>query len=209
MQPTAVQKKALAPAPIVSANSAGAKRISWEDFQRRYRSREDGYKYEWVDGAVEKTKRTMDRTQTFILINLLNAFDQLKSQGKATGYLLSEVELFFLENYRRPDIAWFTAEQVDNLRDEAARDVPAFVIEIISSNDQINAVKKKMANYRDAGVQVVWHIFPLLQQVDVYTGKNLSQMTACIGDDLCSADPALPQFILSVNDIFKKAQKPA
>lgn len=44
--------------------------ISWKEFKSRYLSREDGYKYEWVNGTLEKTKRTMDQSQYFILKNL-------------------------------------------------------------------------------------------------------------------------------------------
>jgi len=180
--------------------------VSREVFEKKYLNREDGYKYEWVDGVVEKTKRTMDRKQIFILINLLESFDLLRAEGKVFGRLLSEVDLIFLDKYRRPDIAWLTKEQAYNLAEDSARDVPAFVIEVISSNDQINRLKKKMVNYKDAGVQVVWHIFPEVQQVDVYGGPNLSQMTTHVGDEICTAAPVLPDFAISVNDIFKKTQ---
>jgi len=209
MQATAIQKSPVIATRPKPANGTGGERVSWEEFQRKYADREDGYKYEWVDGMVEKTKRTMDRMQSYILLNLLDYFDQLKLEGKVTGRLYPEIELFFRANYRRPDIAWFTKEQIYSLADPEARDIPAFVIEIISSNDQINKVKKKIVNYRDAGVKVVWHIFPQLEQVDVYTGERLNQMTTLEGDEICSAAPALPAFALSVHDIFKKSTKPA
>jgi len=35
------------------------RKISWETFQKKYLSKEDKYKYEWLDGIVEKTPRTM------------------------------------------------------------------------------------------------------------------------------------------------------
>ncbi|MEK7255691.1 MAG: Uma2 family endonuclease [Bacteroidota bacterium] len=209
MQATAIQQSPAISTHPAQTNGSQGKRVSWEEFQQKYANREDGFKYEWVDGMVEKTKRTMDRTQSYLLWNLLDFFDELKLAGKVTGRLLSEVELFFLANSRRPDIAWFVEEQIYNLADPAARDVPAFVIEVISTNDQINAVKKKMVNYRDAGVKVVWHIFPQLKQVDVYSGERLNKITSLEGEEICSAAPALPAFALSVNDIFKKPLKPA
>ena len=43
--------------------------ISWETFKKVYLEREDGFKYEWVDGYVEKTSRTMDKKQFFISVN--------------------------------------------------------------------------------------------------------------------------------------------
>ena len=39
------------------------KYISWQDFQRRYLTREDSYKYEWLNSTIEKTPRTMKSNQ--------------------------------------------------------------------------------------------------------------------------------------------------
>jgi Uma2 family endonuclease len=78
------------------------------------------------------------------------------------------------------------------------------VIEVVSTNDNINKVKAKMINYGDAGVEVVWQIFPAHRQVDVYTGPLLHNMTVCKGTDICSAAPALPDFQLTVDAIFYK-----
>ncbi|MCC6724875.1 MAG: Uma2 family endonuclease [Saprospiraceae bacterium] len=206
MHTAAVQEKkpgSSKPAPNLEAKPAF---ITREVFEKKYLNRKDDYKYEWADGVVEKTKRTMDKKQIFMLINLLAHFKLLENQGKVFGFLVPEVDLIFLDKYRRPDIAWLTKEQAYNLAEDAARDVPTFVIEVISTNDQVNRLKKKMVNYKDAGVQVVWHIFPEVRQVDVYSGPNLSQMTTFVGDEICSAAPALPGFTISVNDIFKKTQ---
>ena len=54
------------------------RKIQWNEFKNRYLNREDKFKYEWVNGEVEKMTRSMDRTQIFILHNLLNFFFNLK-----------------------------------------------------------------------------------------------------------------------------------
>jgi hypothetical protein len=64
----------------------------------------------------------------------------------------------------------------------------------------------KMGDYRNAGVKVVWHIFTIKNEVHVYAGENLTYLTVCKGDMVCSAAPVLSQFALSVNDIFKMPQ---
>ena len=194
--------------PSVSpAVNGSGKYISWEEFKKKYLSREDNYKYEWVNGMVEKTKRSTDKTQLYILRNLQDFFVHLKMQGIAFGQLISEPDLFFLANHRRPDIAWLTDEQIDRLAYNSD-DVPSFIIEVISTNDQMNLVHKKMLNYQEAGVKVVWHIFPLLGIVHVYSGDQLTSMSVCKGEQLCSAAPALPGFALSARDILKKPAKP-
>ncbi|MEK7256710.1 MAG: hypothetical protein AAB316_18290, partial [Bacteroidota bacterium] len=81
------------------------KRISWEEFERRYLSREDKFKYEWVDGLVEKTERTMNQYQTHIATNLVRFFFELFTQKKVTGRLSEETDTFFLPKaHRRPDL---------------------------------------------------------------------------------------------------------
>jgi Uma2 family endonuclease len=112
-----------------------------------------------------------------------------------------------LTTHRRPDISWFTDEQIDRLTYDS-KDVPAFVIEVISTNDQINRVERKMDDYRAAGVQVVWHVFPLLGKVHVYGGEKLSSMHVVAGEQICSAKPVLAGFELRVEELLRKPGLP-
>ena len=180
--------------------------ISWEAFQRRYLTREDAYKYEWLNGTIEKTKRTMDKTQFYILRNLLEKFRELQFSNKTDGELITEGDVFFLEKHRRPDIAFFDAQQIEDAAD-GINTVPKFVIEVISNTDAINRVNKKMQNYRDADVEVVWHIFPQSQEVHIYGGENLDTVHIKRGDMICSVNPTLPDFNMPVSDIFKRKKE--
>lgn len=196
MVATAIQKDILH-----KTNGHQPRKISWTEFQKRYLSREDNFKYEWVDGVVEKTPRTMDRKQFFIIENLMVLLDTLKYQNKTDGRLIPEGDNFFSGNHRRPDIAFYTREQIRLAQDDDNIVVPQFVIEVISTNDQMNKVVKKMKNYREAAVPIIWHIFPNQNEIHVYQGK---QMTICVGDDICSAEPVIKGFKISVNDVLKK-----
>lgn len=191
----ALQKKQTKPVP------QKPRPISWETFQKVYLEREDGFKYEWVNGCVEKTPRAMDKKQFFIIENLLALLDKLRYEKKANGRLIPEGDNFFKGNHRRPDIAYYTQEQIRLAQDDANIVVPQFVIEVISTNDQMNKVVLKMKDYRAAEVPIVWHIFPNQNEIHIYRGK---QMTVCVGDDICSAEPVISGFVLSVNDVLKK-----
>lgn len=106
-------------------------KISWETFQEEYLSREDNFKYEWVNGQVEKTERSMNRSWLFIQVNLMNFLAQLKAQNLAVdGILISGGDVFYAR----------------------------------------------------------------------VSGK---QMSVCTGEDLCSAEPVIPGFVISVNKIFR------
>lgn len=188
-----------------SSAKRSPRRIKWSEFEKRYLRREDGYTYEWVDGEVEKTHNTMNPTQLYIQRNLIALFRALLNAGQVNGELLAEADLFFSrEIHRRPDMAWLTNLQVDRLATEGAIEIPAFIIEVISTNDAAQKIVDKMRQYREAGVQVVWLVYPAQQEVHVYAGAHLDRMTVCIGETICSAAPVLPGFAASVQDVFKK-----
>jgi Uma2 family endonuclease len=184
-----------------TASGTAAKRlVSLESFLARYTNREDPYKYEWNNGIVEKKPRTMNRDQLKILQNLMRLFTRTKAYA-AMGELLSEVDMLMqtANRTRRADIVYMSGMQLQESH-KGELSVCAFVAEVISKNDQINEMEEKLAEYFDNGVQVVWVIFPKSKQVKVY--RSVRDITVRFGGDICSATPVLPDFEMSVNDIF-------
>jgi len=192
---------------VTTASTSGAQqaqpeRISWEDFQAEYLTREDAYKYEWLDGIVEQTERAMNQNQFFIVGNLQDFFHRLKFEQKVSGQLIAEGDIFFGKHHRRPDLAYLNAQQMAKTA-KGEKEVPQFVIEIISKNDVANKVQAKVQDYQRADVQVIWHLYPELEQVHIYRGK---EGVICTDDDICSAAPVLPAFELRAKDIFQKPE---
>lgn len=101
---------------------------------------------------------------------------------------------------RRADIAYLSSVQMQTSRN-GELSVSPFVVEVIPKNDQINEVEEKPQEYFANGVQVLWGVFPKLKRVNVY--RSVRDITVCFGDEVCSAAPALPDFEITVNDIFK------
>ena len=60
----------------------------------------------------------------------------------------------------------------------------------------------KLHEYFDAGVQVVWWVYPLYKEVYVYTSPKT--VTICTDDDTLSAAPALPELTMTVAELFRK-----
>lgn len=119
------------------------------------------------------------------------------------GNLIAEPDVMLTGiQMRRPDIAYFTREQIRLGRVNKEDVIPEFVIEVISTNDQILQVRKKLNEYFKNGVKVVWLVYPNEQEVEVFT--SYKQVKICTGDDICSASPVLPDFEISVSDIFKE-----
>ncbi len=174
--------------------------ISLDNFLEKYVNKEDSFKYEWNKGIVEKTDRTMNRNQFAIYRKLLNLFCKTTLFAQE-GILMSEVDMYLpsVDRTRRADIAVLRGRQVDDSVSGEATVCP-FVIEIISKNDQINEVEEKILEYFENGVEVIWIIFPKIKKVEVYT--SIEDVKICFGNTICSAMPVLPDFNISVNDIF-------
>jgi Uma2 family endonuclease len=175
--------------------------VALQDFLLNYANREDPYKYEWNGGIIEKKPRTMTRDQLYLLQKLSRLFHSTKAFAEM-GELTSEVDMFLplANRTRRPDIAYLSGEQMQASKDGRPT-VCSFVIEIISRNDQVNNLEEKKAEYFANGVQVLWIIFPHIQKVEVY--QSLKAVTICTGNDRCSAAPVLPDFEISVHDLFQ------
>lgn len=188
-------------APLVVSEKKQQKLLSWKDFQRRYRNRVDCNKYEWVEGKVEKTPRSMDQSQLFVLMNFNRFMRNLQFANPSIGELSVETDTFLNESlHRKPDIAYFSTAQILAAA-KGQNQIPAFVIEVISPTDNINRVTRKVREYFEAGVQVVWHIFPELQEVHVF--DNASRMNIARGGERCSAEAVIPGFVMAAEDVFE------
>ena len=174
------------------------RRISKEQFLRDYSNREDGYKYEWNDGIIEKTK-AMNQQQATIQAILLRYFIKTKT-FIGGGFFTAETDMDTSPSQmRRPDLAIYTGEQLKRMK-SGEKQVAPWVAEVISPTDKVDDVNAKLDEYFRAGVQVVWHIFPHSQKVDVYTSPE--QVTICRGKTMCSGAPAMPDFEMAAEELF-------
>jgi Uma2 family endonuclease len=158
----------------------------------------DGYKYEWNDGELIRFEG-MKRKHLKLVRALSELFDTTQAK-KERGQLICEQDVQITGiQLRRPDLAFFSGEQINDC-DDNEEPIPTFAIEVISSNDQINEVKKKIIEYFKNGVLVTWIIYPEYQMVEVYTSAK--NVVICTDEDICSASPALDDFKIKAQDIF-------
>lgn len=177
------------PNKIQSVPKTLAEFLNWEP--------NDGFKYEWNDGELIKFTG-MNKKQVYIYDVLL---DLLYEKGyKKVGALISEYDTMLSGiQMRRPDIAYLTKEQIQ-LGRKGKDVIPEFIIEIISETDQFYKIEDKITEYFKAGVKVIWNIVPENKLVYIYTSRKIVRI--CSDNDICSADPVLPDFTITVNDIF-------
>ncbi|MEM1123205.1 MAG: Uma2 family endonuclease [Bacteroidota bacterium] len=184
-------------APFISENVTDTD-ISLADFLRLYADVEDGYKYEYNNGKIEKTK-SMDQLQ-IIFFDVLNRLFSTTTLYEAGGVFTQETDMRTSKSQlRRPDLAIYSFEQkIKMLKGE--NQVALWGGEVISSNDKANNINLKTEEYFNAGVLVVWNIYPASNQIYVYTSPE--DVTICRGKTVCSGQPALPDFDISAEDLF-------
>ncbi len=158
----------------------------------------DSGKYEWK--GSELIRFSGMRKRQYFIYDLLNDLFIAKGYHR-TGTFMAEPDVMLTATQlRRPDIAYFDKVQIQRAR-QGDDVIPAFVIEVISETDPVYRVEEKVADYFRAGVQVVWNIIPEQEVIYVYTSRKI--VLICLGDDICSAAPVLPDFTISVNTLFK------
>ena len=157
------------------------------------------YKYEWVDGTLEKTEYMMKNTERLIVHKINRALTQSDFYQNG-GDLFAETAVPVSgTRVRIPDISFFTKEQiVDSAK--GGQPVPSFAIEIISPSESGFKIEQEVFDYFEAGVQVLWQIYPNLRMVKILTSPQ--EVQVCLKQEVCSAAPAIPDLQLTVEELF-------
>ncbi|WP_460911067.1 Uma2 family endonuclease [Spirosoma areae] len=161
---------------------------------------DDNYVYEFNNGVLEPTT-SMRQDEILLFKRLTRRFAQTQAYQQE-GELLAEVDVWIREKQmRRPDVAYYTADQV-SLVATGRLVIPGFVVEFASESDNERVSLTKRHEYFDAGVQVIWWVYPEFKEVYVYTSPKI--VTICTDDDVLSAAPVLPELQMAVAELFKK-----
>jgi Uma2 family endonuclease len=106
-----------------------------------------------------------------------------------TGYVLGRDP----DTLRGPDVSFVRSERASQLDPE--RDIPGapdLAVEIVSPNDSAQDLNKKVRQYLNAGCQVVWVVYPVTREVEVFeAGGGMRRLTE---EDSLEAPDLLPGF---------------
>ena len=174
-----------------------SRKMSFEDYLRLP---EEGHKYEYVDGEAREvpTKFQHDIIGA-IIIGLLTP------HARGRGYLTASQAGFRMTggNLRVPDAGFTRRERLPDgvLPQDFPDFAPDLCVEIISPSEDRRDMMQKVREYFDSGARLVWHVFPEVRTVTVYTSPTASQDYAA-GDELSGGD-LLPGFTCRVGDLFE------
>jgi Uma2 family endonuclease len=191
--PTATIRTALNPATTRSTTRL----LTLAEFRRKFSNREDGFKYEFNKGIVEKYKSNMHAKHAHIIRNLNRKFNITTAYTNGAE-LIPEMDQLTQPNQQRlPDLSFWPNEKIT----QADEKISDFVIEIISPTDKYEDIVVKRREYFRSGVVVAWYISPADQTVSVYLSPT--NVVVCEGTTVCSAAPVIDDFQIQVADVFK------
>jgi Uma2 family endonuclease len=127
------------------------------------------------------------------------------------GHVVSE-GLFHMpqpiDRDRRPDLAFVSYQRWPKNRPVPRRDnawdvVPDLAVEVVSPTDVAEDLQEKIDEYFQAGVSVVWVVYPLRSHVHVYQAPTQVRILA-VTDEL-DGGAVLAGFRLSVAELFSES----
>jgi Uma2 family endonuclease len=161
--------------------------------------------YEMVNGQrVEKPLMSAYATRIAFLIAFhLEQFANSNRRGRA-----GMEQLFLLDRaanlQRRPDAAFVSYVRWPEDQPIPHTDpwpvVPEVLAEVISPTNSAELVLDRVAEYFQAGVQLVWYVYPRHRQVYVY--ESPTQVRILTGADELDGGPGLPGFRLPLSALF-------
>jgi Uma2 family endonuclease len=157
---------------------------------------------ELVEGTlVEKPMGYEESEIAGLLLTFLNNFVLPRKLGIVTG--ADGTIRLFPGLVRIPDVAFASWGCFPDRKRPKARIpqiAPDLVVEVLSKNNTKPEMAKKLGEYFEAGVRLVWIVDPRKQTVRVYTG--IAQSVLIKRDQSLDGGAVLPGFVLRLDELF-------
>jgi Uma2 family endonuclease len=124
--------------------------------------------------------------------------------GRALGEMLFSLPVTPPQN-RRPDVAYVSYQRAPRSRpipeQQTAWDVvPELAVEVLSPTDRADELMDRLHSYFQAGVQLVWVVYPRHQLV--YVHESVTALRGLTAADELTGGPVLPHFRLPLSSLF-------
>jgi Uma2 family endonuclease len=161
----------------------------------------DGNKYELVDGEIVVSPAGMRHSEVAINIGgLIWEFLQKNPIGKVYA---SDVGIAFPNgNVRSPDVTYVNIAKLPEGRSPEAfgEVIPDLAVEVLSPSDSLKELGRKIGEFLENGVPIVWLVDPARQTVTIY--RSLTETQQLTSKDMITAEPVLPGFSVPINRFF-------
>jgi Uma2 family endonuclease len=162
----------------------------------------DGRKYELVDGEILVSPAGFRHAEIVAqMVHIFATFLDAHPIGKVCGDNLG-INLPN-GNLRSPDVTFVRNDKVPTGKaaEAFAQFVPDLAVEVLSPNDSLKEVGRKIGEFLDCGVPVVWLVDPSRETVTIY--RSLSQTEQLSSKDTIAEEAVLPGFSCLVSRFFQ------
>jgi Uma2 family endonuclease len=145
-----------------------------------------------------------------LLFELLGPFARAKRLGQVFSEPLFDLRPT-LDRSRRPDLAFVSARKWPVNRRPPRREawplVPDLAVEVVSPSNEANEVIDKVGDYLQAGVQVVWVIYPSAREIHVFDARTPTTVGRVLAGQVLRGDPLFPEFELPLDVLFGESDE--
>ena len=132
-----------------------------------------------------------------LLIELLGPFARSNKLGQVFPETLFDLRPA-VDRSRRPDLAFVSARKWPVNRRPPSGEfwamIPDLAVEVVSPSNSAGHVPDKVREYLQAGVQLVWIIYPTAGEVHIYDAQNPSVLARLQTGDVLRAESLVPGF---------------
>jgi Uma2 family endonuclease len=168
---------------------------------------EDSVAYELGDGVLEERPVSVDSSEigaTFVAE--IGGFARRNGLGKAYGADLG-LQIFPGRPRRIPraDCVFVSHERLTGIAPEAPylTVTPSLLVEVVSPSERAARTDRKVQEYIEAGVLLVWVVYPETERVMVYRADGTTELVP--RDGVLQGENVLPGFALPLKDLFAEA----
>lgn len=161
---------------------------------------------ELVDGVlVEKVVGFYESILAIALARRLGDFVEAHNLGVVTGE--GGMVRLFPGLVRIPDVAFASWKEFpEGVTDEPVPEiVPDLAVEVLSEGNTKQEMDRKLSDYFDAGVRLVWLVEPRKKTVEVFSAKDASIVLD--ENATLTGGEVLPGFSLPLKSLFAKPRK--
>lgn len=176
-------------------------RISFEEFQKLQEAADETVHYELDEGEllVTPSPTPWHNIVAGRMTDLLRVF----VRTHALGLVIAEMDFRLPAAVRRPDVAFLAKERLSqvDLHHSPIEGAPTLAIEIISPSNFDVDTRKRVRQYRAAGAQAVWLVYPDLHMIAIYDAHGTREVAE---PDILEEDQVFggSKFSLSLIELF-------
>jgi Uma2 family endonuclease len=174
-----------------------------EFFAWNNQAEHEGHRFELQDGEIIEMPPPgeLHGVLCWMVAHILGTYLFKRGSGRIctndTGLVLQRDP----DTVRGPDVMLFLASRpLDELSRTHVQEVPDLVVEVVSPTDRPNQISKRVQEYLEFGVKMVWLVEPEDQTIAVYRPDQSHQVLT--SPDELTGRGVLPEFAHRVGDFF-------